>query len=258
MSRSISRRERAEPGLRVAHRRRGVIVDRAEVALAVDQRIAQGEVLRHPDQRLVDRRVAVRVVLTHHLADDEGALAVRPVGLEAEVVHRVENPAVHGLQPVPDVRAAPGRRSRSSRSRDRTSASPSRARAARSCRVRASSGCRRHHRAAPRSDIEEPHVPGMALDELLAGLDLVPHQVREGLLECRGPPPRRSRPAGGCGSPGPSSSRGAARVHLAEPLEARRCTPSRASSRTSRRSSAKKLPPPPPSRPERRRTAARP
>ncbi len=95
--------EALEAGLGVAHRRRRVVVDRAEVALAVDERVAQGELLRHPHERVVDRLVAVRVVLAHHLADDEGGLAVGPVRLQAEVVHRVEHPAVHGLEAVADV-----------------------------------------------------------------------------------------------------------------------------------------------------------
>src|SRR6185312_4942056 len=41
--------------------------------------------------------------LTHHLADDEGALPVRPVRLQPEVVHRVEHAPVDRLQPVADV-----------------------------------------------------------------------------------------------------------------------------------------------------------
>ena len=45
----------------------------------------------------------MRVVLTHHLADDEGALAVRAVRLQAEVVHRVEDAAVDRLEAVADV-----------------------------------------------------------------------------------------------------------------------------------------------------------
>ena len=100
-------REAGEAGLGVAHRRRRVVVDRAEVALAVDERVAQREVLRHPGQGVVDRRVAVRVVLAHHLADDERALAVRPVRLQAEVVHRVEDPPVDRLHPVADVGQRP-------------------------------------------------------------------------------------------------------------------------------------------------------
>ena len=100
-------RQPGEPGLRVAHRGGGVVVDRAEVALAVDQRVAQRELLRHPDQRVVDRRVAVRVVLTHHLADDERALAVRPGRLQRQVVHRVEHAAVDRLEAVADVGQRP-------------------------------------------------------------------------------------------------------------------------------------------------------
>ena len=67
----------------VAHGGRRVVVDAAEVALAVDQGVAHGEVLGHADQRVVDRRVAVRVVLAHHLADDGGATSCtgyRPAG----------------------------------------------------------------------------------------------------------------------------------------------------------------------------------
>ena len=100
-------REAREARLGVPHRGRRVVVDRAEVALAVDEHVAQREVLRHPGQRVVDRRVAVRVVLAHHLADDEGGLSVGPVRLQAEVVHRVEHAAVHRLQPVADVGQRP-------------------------------------------------------------------------------------------------------------------------------------------------------
>ena len=45
-----------QPAFGVAVRRGAVAVDRAEVALAVDQRVAQREVLHHPHQRLVGRR----------------------------------------------------------------------------------------------------------------------------------------------------------------------------------------------------------
>ena len=96
-------RDRGEPGLRVPHGGGGVVVDRAEVALAVDERRAQREVLRQADERVVDRRVAVRVVLAHHVADDPRALHVAPVGLQAHLVHREEHAAVDGLQPVADV-----------------------------------------------------------------------------------------------------------------------------------------------------------
>ena len=101
-----------EAGLGVAHRGGRVVVDRAEVALAVDQRVAHREVLGQADQRVVDRRVAVRVVVAHHLADDPCALRVAARRAEAELAHPEEDAAMDRLEAVADVRAARGRRSR--------------------------------------------------------------------------------------------------------------------------------------------------
>ena len=96
-------RDPGEPGLGVAVGRGGIAVHRAEVALPVDQRIAQREVLHHADQRVVDRAVAVRVVLAQHVAHHRRRLLVRPARHQAQLVHRVENPPVHRLQPVAHV-----------------------------------------------------------------------------------------------------------------------------------------------------------
>ena len=48
----------------------GVVARGAEVALAGDQRVPQRPVLHQADEGVVDRRVAVRVVLAHDVADD--------------------------------------------------------------------------------------------------------------------------------------------------------------------------------------------
>ena len=96
-------RERRQPRLGVPHRGGGVVVDRAEVALAVDERVAHREVLREPHQRVVDRGVAVRVVLAHHLADDAGALGVAAVRLQAGLVHREQHAPVDRLEAVAHV-----------------------------------------------------------------------------------------------------------------------------------------------------------
>ncbi len=100
-------REPGEAGLGVPHGRGGVVVDRAEVALTVDERVAHREVLGQADQRLVDRGVAVRVVVAHHLADDARALRVAARRTEAQLRHAVEDPAVDRLEAVPDVRQRP-------------------------------------------------------------------------------------------------------------------------------------------------------
>ena len=115
MSRSISSASAREARLGVAVGGRRVAVDRAEVALAVDQRVAQREVLGHAHHRVVDRAVAVRVVVLEHLADDAGATSSRArVESSPSSLHRVEDAAVDGLQAVAHVgqRAADDHRHR--------------------------------------------------------------------------------------------------------------------------------------------------
>src|SRR5882672_9605207 len=92
-----------QPAFGIAIGRCRVAVHRAEIALAVDQRVAHGEILRHAHQRLVGRGVAVRVVLAQHFADNARAFHVRPVPGVVRLVHRVQHPAVDRLQAVAHV-----------------------------------------------------------------------------------------------------------------------------------------------------------
>ena len=87
----------------VPHRRRRIVVDRAEIALTVDQRHAHGEILRHAHQRVVDRLVPVRVILADHVADDARRLHVLLVGRVPLLVHRIEDAPVHRLEAVAHV-----------------------------------------------------------------------------------------------------------------------------------------------------------
>ena len=87
-------------GFGVAHGRRRVAVDRAEIALPVDQRQPEGEVLRHAHQGVVNRLVAMRMILTDHVAHDARRLAVGLVPVIAILVHREQDTAVDRLQPV--------------------------------------------------------------------------------------------------------------------------------------------------------------
>ncbi len=96
-------RDAGESRLGVPHRRRRIAVHRAEIALALDQRQAHREILRHAHQRVVDRRVAVRMILAHHLADSIGTFAEAPIPGVPGHVHAMEDPAMHRLQPVADV-----------------------------------------------------------------------------------------------------------------------------------------------------------
>ncbi len=96
-------RERRHPALGVPHGGRGVVARRAEVALAVHERGPHHPRLRQAHEGVVDRGVAVRVVLTHDVADDARALGEPAVGAVAAVEHRVEHAAVHRLEAVADV-----------------------------------------------------------------------------------------------------------------------------------------------------------
>ena len=69
-------RDAREARFGVSVGRRRIAVDRAEVSLAIDERIAQREVLHHAHERVVDRLIAVRMVLAEHVADDRRRLLV--------------------------------------------------------------------------------------------------------------------------------------------------------------------------------------
>src|SRR5438034_702720 len=93
-------RDRREPSLGVSHGGRWVAVDGAEVAVRVDQRMAQRPILRQPHEGVVHGFECMRVVLLHDLPDRPRGLPVRPIRPEAPLEHRPEHPAVHGLQTV--------------------------------------------------------------------------------------------------------------------------------------------------------------
>ena len=92
-----------ETGLGVAVGRGRVAVDRAEVALPIDQGVPQREVLHHAHHGVVDRRIAMRVVFAQDVSDDGRALLVGTVGRQRQLVHRVENAAMDRLQSVSNI-----------------------------------------------------------------------------------------------------------------------------------------------------------
>ena len=88
----------------VSHGRGVVAVDRTEVALAVDQQVAQGERLGHTNDGVVHGSVTVRVILTDHIADDTGRFLVRLVVVVAQLAHREQYATVHGLEAIARIR----------------------------------------------------------------------------------------------------------------------------------------------------------
>ncbi len=93
-------RDLGEPRLGVAHRRGIIAVDVAEIALAVDQRIALREVLREAHQGIVNRLVTMRMEFADDVADDARAFLERGAGVEPQQPHGIEQTAVDRLQTV--------------------------------------------------------------------------------------------------------------------------------------------------------------
>ena len=87
-------------GLGVSVGGRGVAINGTEVAVAVDEHIAHGEVLRETHERVVHRRVAVRMIAAQHVADAGRRLFERLVARQAVFVHGVQDAAVDRLQAV--------------------------------------------------------------------------------------------------------------------------------------------------------------
>ncbi len=90
----------ASRDFRIAVGRRRIAVDRAEIALPVDQRQPERKILRHAHQRVIDRQIAMRMIFAHDIADDARRFLVRLVGRKAVLIHRVEDAPVHRLQAV--------------------------------------------------------------------------------------------------------------------------------------------------------------
>ena len=96
------------PGLGVPVGRRGIAVHGAEVAVAVHQGIAHGEVLSQADQGVVDRLASPWGWYRPSTSPTQVADFLK--GLSAGqviLVHGVEDPAVDGLQAVPHVGQGP-------------------------------------------------------------------------------------------------------------------------------------------------------
>ncbi len=88
----------------VAHSSRRIAVDGAKVALPVDEQIAHGEGLRHTDDGLVDRAIAVWMVLTDHVTDDTGRFFVRFVEVVPQFAHGIQDAAMDRFEAIADIR----------------------------------------------------------------------------------------------------------------------------------------------------------
>ena len=88
----------------VAHGGGVIAIDIAEIALALDQGITQGEILGQAHQRLVNREVAMGMIFADDVAHDAGAFLETGSGIEAQQPHGMHQPAMHRLEPVAHIR----------------------------------------------------------------------------------------------------------------------------------------------------------
>ena len=102
------RRKLGELCFRITHSRRRVTVDRTEVTVAVYKGEVDGEVLRKTYECIINGTVAVRVIFTHTVTDDTGALSRRLIVVKPHFVHGEKDTSVNGFQTVTNVRDRTG------------------------------------------------------------------------------------------------------------------------------------------------------
>src|ERR671918_1060311 len=88
----------------VTHGGRRISLDRAEVALTIDEPFPHRPWLRHVDQRGVDHRFAVRMIITAGVAADFRAFAMLSIWKQRQIMHRVEDSSLRWFEPVTRIR----------------------------------------------------------------------------------------------------------------------------------------------------------
>ncbi len=96
-----------QPRLGVSHGGGIIAVHIAEIALAVDQRVTLGEILRQADERVVNRLITMGVKFADDVAHDAGAFLEGGPGIQPQLPHGVKQPAVHRLQAIAHVGERP-------------------------------------------------------------------------------------------------------------------------------------------------------
>ena len=90
--------------LGVTHGSRAVAINATKVSLTVNHRVSHIPGLGHTDHGKIDRRVAVRVILTQDFTHHGGRFAVGSIVEHAHVVHCKKNSPLHRFQTISDIR----------------------------------------------------------------------------------------------------------------------------------------------------------
>ena len=97
-------RNLGQANFRVSHGGSAVTINRAEIALPVDHRVANGKILRHAHQRVIDGLIAVRVIFTDYVTHDTRRLLVRTVPVVVELMHGKQHTTMNRFQAVANIR----------------------------------------------------------------------------------------------------------------------------------------------------------
>ena len=92
--------QRCQAGFRIAHRRRRIVVQRTKVAVALQKGVAAGEGLHLTHQGVIDCGFTVGMVFPQDVSHHPGTLAERTLRRQAQLMHGVENAALHRLQAI--------------------------------------------------------------------------------------------------------------------------------------------------------------
>ena len=84
----------------VSHGRGVVAVDRSKVALTVHQHVTHRKILRHANDGVIDRLVAMGVVLANHVTHNTGRFFIGAVPVVVQLVHGKQNATMHRLEAV--------------------------------------------------------------------------------------------------------------------------------------------------------------
>ena len=90
--------------LGIAHGGGVIAIDIAKITLAVDQRVALGEILRQAHHGVVNGGVAMGVIFAHDIADDTRRFLEPLARTQAQLTHRVEQAAMDRFQPIAHIR----------------------------------------------------------------------------------------------------------------------------------------------------------
>ena len=91
----------------IAHCGRVIAIHGAKVTLSIDEHVTQGKVLRHAHNRVIHRRITMRMVFADHVADDASGFFIWLVVIIGKLVHRVQHTAMHWFQAVPHIGQRP-------------------------------------------------------------------------------------------------------------------------------------------------------